>query len=57
MGMKGVNPIVAILAIIGGLVVLGFVLKVTFKLLGLLILIGIGLVIYFAVQSATGKGR
>jgi hypothetical protein len=57
MGMKGTNPIVAILAIIGGLVVLGFVLKVTFKLLGLLILIGIGLVIYFAVQSATGKGR
>jgi hypothetical protein len=57
MGMKGTNPIVAILAIIGGLVVLGFVLKVTFKLLGLLIVIGIGLVIYFAVQRATGKGR
>lgn len=55
--MKGTNPIVVLLAIIGGLVVLGFVLKVTFKLLGLLIVIGIGLVIYFAVQSATGKGR
>jgi len=51
------NTIITILAVIGGLVVLGFVLKVTFKLLGLLILIGIGLVIYFAVQSATGKGK
>lgn len=51
------NTLVTILAIIGGLVVLGLVLKVTFKLLGLLILIGVGLVIYFAVQSATGKGR
>ncbi|WCM27929.1 hypothetical protein NDN01_03080 [Sphingomonas sp. QA11] len=51
------NTLVTVLAIIGGLVVLGLVLKVTFKLLGLLILIGVGLVIYFAVQSATGKGR
>jgi hypothetical protein len=55
MGMK--NPIVTILAIIGGIVVLGFVLKVTFKLLGLLILVAIGLAIYFAVQNATGKRR
>ena len=51
------NSVVTVLAIIGGLVVLVFVLKVTFKLLGLLILIGVGLVIYFAVQNATGKGK
>ena len=51
------NPIVTILAIIGGIVVLGWVLKLTFKFLGLLILIAIGLVIYFAVQKATGRGR
>ncbi|MGY4396373.1 putative exporter [Sphingomonas sp. UYAg733] len=51
------NTVITILAIIGGLVVLGWALKLTFKLLGLLIVIGIGLAIYFAVQSATGKGK
>lgn len=51
------NTLVTILAIIGGIVVIGWALKVTFKLLGLLIVIGIGLAIYFAVQSATGKGK
>ena len=54
--MKGVNPIVAVLAVIGGLVVLGWVLRITFSLIPLLILIGIGLVVYFMVQNA-GKGR
>jgi hypothetical protein len=57
MGMKGVNPIVAVLAVIGGLVVLGWVLRITFSLIPLLILIGIGLVVYFMVQGAAGKGK
>ncbi|MFA6114496.1 MAG: hypothetical protein WC729_10895 [Sphingomonas sp.] len=55
--MKGVNPIVAVLAVIGGLVVLGWVLRITFSLIPLLILIGIGVVVYFMVQGATGKGK
>ena len=55
--MKGVNPIVAVLAVIGGLVVLGIVLRITFSLLPLLVLIAIGVGVYVLVQNATGKGR
>jgi len=55
--MKGVNPIVAVLAVIGGLVVLGLILRITFSLLPLLVLIGLGVVVYFVVQNASGKGR
>ncbi|MEO7680068.1 MAG: hypothetical protein ABIS14_05165 [Sphingomonas sp.] len=55
--MRTSNPIVIILAIIGAIVVLGLVLKVAFKLIGLAILVGIGLVIYFFVQGMTRKGR
>ena len=55
--MKGVNPIVAVLAVIGGLVVLGLILRITFSLLPLLILIAIGVFVYVLVQNATGKGR
>ena len=40
------HTIVTILAIIGGLVVLGWVLKLTFALLGPLLLLGIGYVVY-----------
>ena len=40
------NLIVTILAIIGGLVVLGWILKVTFNLLGPLLLIGVAVLIY-----------
>lgn len=45
------NTIVTILAIIGGLVVAGWLLKATLHLLGPLILIGIGVVIYLAVKD------
>ena len=55
--MKGVNPIVAVLAVIGGLVVLGLILRITFSLLPLLILIAIGVGVYVLVQNAAGKGR
>jgi hypothetical protein len=57
MGMKNVHPIVAVLAVIGGLVVLGMVLRITFSLLPLLVLIAIGVGVYILVQNATGKGR
>jgi uncharacterized protein (DUF697 family) len=48
MGMSGGNKnlVVTILAIIGGLVVAGWVLKITFSLLGPLILIGLAVLIY-----------
>ncbi|MES1976184.1 MAG: hypothetical protein V4472_27325 [Pseudomonadota bacterium] len=55
--MKGVNPIVAVLAVIGGLVVLGWLLRITFSLLPLLVLIAIGVFVYIVVQNMTGKGR
>jgi len=55
--MKGVNPIVAVLAVIGGLVVLGLILRITFTLLPLLVLLAIGVFVYVLVQNATSKGR
>jgi hypothetical protein len=55
--MKNVHPAVAVLAVIGGLVVLGLILRITFSLLPLLVLIGLGVFVYILVQNATGKGR
>lgn len=57
MGVKSSNPIVIVLAVIGAFVVLGLVLKVAFKLIGLAVIIGLGLIVYFAVQGAQGRGR
>lgn len=51
------NVIITILAIIGGLVVLGWLLKFSFKLIGILLLIGIGVVIYQVVTAMMGKSR
>jgi hypothetical protein len=51
------NLIITILAIIGGLVVLGWVFKLFANLLGLLIFIGIVVVAVFFVQNLMGKGR
>ena len=45
------NTVVTILAIIGGIVVLGWALKLTFKLLGLLIVAGIGVGIYLVLAD------
>lgn len=53
--MRGVNPIVAILAIIGALVVLGIVLKVAFHLIGVMIVVGLVLVAFYFVQGVMGK--
>ncbi|UZK66791.1 hypothetical protein [Sphingomonas sp. M1-B02] len=51
------NLIVTILAVIGGLVVLGWVLRITFSLLGPLILIGIAVLIYMMFFKNKGSGR
>lgn len=48
------NAIVTILAIIGGIVVLGWLLKLTFALLGPIIVIGLGVVIYLALSKNKG---
>ena len=51
------NLIVTILAIIGGIVVLGWVLRVTFALLGPLILIGIAALVYMMFFKDKGGTR
>ncbi len=48
------NLIFTILAIIGGIVVAGWLLRITFALLGPLLVVGLGVVIYLAV---TGNKR
>ena len=45
------NTIVTILAIIGGIVVLGWVLKLTFALLGPLLVIGAGVIVYLVLTK------
>lgn len=54
--MRGMNPIVAVFAIIGALVLLGLVLKVAFALIGLAIVVGIVLFLFYFVQNAM-RGR
>jgi predicted membrane chloride channel (bestrophin family) len=57
MGMSSSNKnlIVTILAIIGGLVVLGWILKITFNLLGPLLLIGVAVLIYLMFFKKDGR--
>ncbi|SDA15959.1 hypothetical protein [Sphingomonas sp. NFR15] len=54
MSQRDKNLIVTILAIIGGIVVLGWLLKLTFALLGPVIVIAIGVVIYLALTKNKG---
>ena len=49
--MKNVNPFVAALAVIGALVVLGWLLRITFALLPLLVLLAIGVFVYILIQE------
>ncbi|MDH7970581.1 hypothetical protein QH494_00135 [Sphingomonas sp. AR_OL41] len=53
--MKDVNPIIAVLAVIGGLVVLGWLLRITFTLLPLLVLVAIGVGVYLFFQQQAGR--
>ncbi|MDF0487399.1 hypothetical protein PX554_04595 [Sphingomonas sp. H39-1-10] len=54
MSQRDKNLIVTILAIIGGIVVLGWLLKLTFALLGPVIVIALGVVIYLALTKNKG---
>jgi predicted membrane protein len=49
------KDIITILAIIGALVVLGFVLRVTFALLGPLLLIGLAYIVYTMMKKGGGR--
>jgi membrane protein implicated in regulation of membrane protease activity len=51
------NLLFVILAVIGALVVGGWLLKIAFKLLGLVILIGLAVVAYILIQKMVGRGR
>lgn len=48
------KDIITILAIIGALVVLGFVLRVTFVLIGPLLILALGYVVYKMMQNKGG---
>ena len=48
------KDVVTILAIIGALVVLGFVLRVTFVLIGPLLILALGYVAYKMIQNKGG---
>lgn len=45
------NTIILILAIIGGIVVLGWVLRLTFALLGPLLVVGLAVVVYLVLTK------
>jgi len=51
------NLLFVILAVIGALVIGGWVLKIAFKLLGIVILIGLAVVAYILIQKMVGRGR
>ncbi|MES2443683.1 MAG: hypothetical protein V4574_12700 [Pseudomonadota bacterium] len=51
------NLLFTILAIIGGIVVLGWVLRLTFALLGPIIVIGLAVLVYVMFFKNKGSGR
>jgi hypothetical protein len=51
------NLVFVILAIIGGIVVLGWALKIAFKLVGIAIVLGLAVLAYIFIQNMVGKGR
>ena len=53
--MRGMNPIVAVFAIIGALVLLGIVLRTLFALIGVIVAVGIVLIAYYFLRGAMGK--
>ena len=55
--MRGMNPILAVFAIIGALVLLGIVLRIAFALIGVVVAVGIVLVAYYFLRGALGGRR
>jgi hypothetical protein len=51
------NVLFVVLAVIGAIIVGGWVLKIAFKLLGIIILVGLAVVAYIVIQKLVGQGR
>ena len=51
------NVLFVVVAVILAIVVGGWVLKIAFKLLGILILVGLAVVIFIVIQKMVGQGR
>ncbi|NIJ20070.1 hypothetical protein FHS95_001762 [Sphingomonas naasensis] len=51
------NVLFVVLAVIGAIVVGGWVLKIAFKLLGIIILVGLAAVAFMVIQKLVGQGR
>lgn len=51
------NLLFIILAVVGGFVVLGWVLKIAFKLIGLFIVLAIAVGGYLVIKKLVGQGR
>jgi hypothetical protein len=51
------NVLFVVLAVIGAIVIGGWVLKIAFKLLGIMILVGLAVVAYMVIQKIVGQGR
>jgi hypothetical protein len=51
------NVLFVVLAVIGAIVIGGWVLKIAFKLLGIIILVGLAVVAFMVIQKLVGQGR
>jgi len=51
------NVLFVVLAVIGAIIVGGWVLKIAFKLLGIIILVGLAVVAFIVIQKLVGQGR
>jgi hypothetical protein len=51
------NVIFVVLAVIGAIVLGGWLLKIAFKLLGIVILVGLAVVAFMVIQKMVGQGR
>jgi hypothetical protein len=51
------NVLYVVLLSVGAIVVGGWVLKIAFKLLGFLILVGLAVVAFIVIQKLVGQGR
>jgi hypothetical protein len=51
------NVLFVALAVIGAIIVGGWVLKIAFKLLGIIILVGLAVIAFMVVQKLVGQGR
>ncbi|MCX8475105.1 MAG: hypothetical protein MT490_04830 [Sphingomonas sp.] len=51
------NVLYVVVAVILAIVVGGWVLKIAFKLLGIVILVGLAVIVFLVIQKLVGQGR